>query len=426
MSENSRTSKFHKAWLMMAVGCLCMALLTMMGGMASFLIQPITSELGFQRGAFTLYIGIQGIISGFTMPIWGKYLPKIGIKPMVSISSVVCGIAMALYSQCTTLTGFYIIAVFVGGFLPGCTILPASVVVNNWFVKRKGFALGITMGFGSIAAAIMNPIIASITPTLGWQKIYLILGTTILIVGILITLFIQDHPSKAGLSPYGAEEIGSTQTKPQEVLTGVTYKNAIKSIPFWLVTIGIVLGMIGITGVNAHIPAFLSGIGLAASAGFLMSVFSLSGFGARILVGSLNDYFGIRVATIATLTIASIGLVMFTFIKGFPFAAAALIVFSVGVPINTLIPPLMVTEIFGKKYFSEIYSLIGGISNLAFGFAAPFYGFGFDLTGAYTIPMYLGAAMCIATMFLMLTAVKLGSKLRKSDESPEPSANSIG
>ena len=75
--------------------------------------------------------------------------------------------------------------------------VPATHVISNWFIKRRGFIVGImSTGIGA-GALVLAPIIGSyLIPDFGWRASYLALGllTWVLIIPTVL-LVIKSRPS---------------------------------------------------------------------------------------------------------------------------------------------------------------------------------------------------------------------------------------
>ena len=80
--------------------------------------------------------------------------------------------------------------------------LTASALVANWFVKRRGMALGIaTMGI-SLSGVIMAPIATYLIATVGWRNTFRIYGLlALLVIFPMVRLLVVSRPEDVGLHP---------------------------------------------------------------------------------------------------------------------------------------------------------------------------------------------------------------------------------
>ena len=85
--------------------------------------------------------------------------------------------------------------------------LVPPVLVNAWFVARRGLVLGIVLagtGVGGLIWATIGPSLAQ--SSVGWRGVISIMAAAMAICTILPALFlIRNKPADVGLVPYGAE-----------------------------------------------------------------------------------------------------------------------------------------------------------------------------------------------------------------------------
>jgi MFS family permease len=59
--------------------------------------------------------------------------------------AILTGGAFLLLSKSTELWHLYVLGIFLGTGLSATTLIPAQTLVANWFAKKRGIAMGITM-----------------------------------------------------------------------------------------------------------------------------------------------------------------------------------------------------------------------------------------------------------------------------------------
>lgn len=380
------------------------------------MVKPVCDALGFQRGTFTVYISIMGLVSALSMPVWGKLVPKIGIKAMVVASGAIAGIGLISMSYFTSLMPFYIAAFFVGMASTSASMLPASIVINNWFVEKRGLAMGLAMAFTGVSTAILSPIMVKVILKSGWGAAYMMLGIVYMVLTIPVGLFIlKAHPAQAGLTAYGAKEQTAGQAGAGASLPGVSSSVAFKSGAFYITCFGLMLIGIAVMGFIPHMPAFYVGKGLTPTmAGSIMSIFALGLIVIKVCSGWLNDKLGTVNASVALLICGAVGLAAMTFISNYGSAIAVTVIYAIGVVFFTVMPPLLAGKMFGPKEFSVIYALMGCLGAMGCAIGAPVFGVIFDKTGAYTLALYGSAALVILAMIFIVAGAKASEKLPRS------------
>lgn len=153
--------KLHYGWFIVISCVLIMALeYAPLVSCASLFVTPITSDLGFPRSAYMLVSSISTIVMILLAPIVGKIMSKPCMHKVLVFSVAGVSISYGLYSVANSLPVFYIIAVFIGIFASGSTMLPVSIVITNWFQKKRGFAMSLAMAGSGIGGALLSPVIA--------------------------------------------------------------------------------------------------------------------------------------------------------------------------------------------------------------------------------------------------------------------------
>ena len=59
---------------------------TMIAGTVSFgfFMEPVTSDLGLERGKFSVYFSLISIVGAITLPFYGRMISRFGTRPPLS------------------------------------------------------------------------------------------------------------------------------------------------------------------------------------------------------------------------------------------------------------------------------------------------------------------------------------------------------
>lgn len=84
--------------------------------------------------------------------------------------------------------GWYLLAapMSVGGTL--ITVIVGPVLINQWFRKHNGLALGILSAVGGLIGAVGQPIVASLITNAGWRFAYISVGLVSMGIVIVVAL----------------------------------------------------------------------------------------------------------------------------------------------------------------------------------------------------------------------------------------------
>lgn len=409
----------HYAWFIMAsCSAFAFCVLGIVMSCAGIFFKPVCDALGISRAAISMYLTIFYLTMVVCLPIAGKLVPK-HFKPMLIAGMAVFTLTFAAMSQFTSLYHWYIAGVLLG--ISGSIViyLPIPNLINNWFKKRVGFALGFSLAMSGVGGAIFNPLGAWIIENYGWRTGYLVLGLFAAIVTLTLAVFVvRQKPSDIGWKPYGAEEVAEvqaaqTQTAAVKELPGLTSGKALKTVTFY--TAFIFTGMLIMTSsVQTHLPGYIATVGLSPVVGGVLLTFASIGiiFG-KLSLGFLNDKIGLSGAVTTGCTIGILGLLAILlgpttlpllygggFLYGFGLTAMC-----------TVLPPLIVRQFFGQRDFSSIYSNITSGATLLQALSVTLFGLIYDLTKSYAFSLILGLIFIVVAYFAYLITKATGKKL---------------
>lgn len=192
----------------------CLVMSAMIAGTVSFgfFMDPVTSDLGFDRSTFSLYFSLITIVGTITLPVYGKLITKYGTRRFVIFGGIWTGLAMAAFSLCDSLVTFYIVGCFVGLGFFGCSYAVVPVIVNTWFVEKNGSVMGATAACGGIVAMVLSMVFPTLIESMGWRTGYVFLGVVVSLLTVPAgALLLHSTPEDVGLEPYGAETNGGTR-----------------------------------------------------------------------------------------------------------------------------------------------------------------------------------------------------------------------
>lgn len=374
-------------------------------------IVPVCNELGFDRGALALYLTFYFIATTATYPLVAKYLPKWDFRVFLTTCFLVLAATEAAMGLMSELWQWYAAGVVLGVAGALVFVVASTVLIENWFVAKRGTALGIAM-CGSGIGGFFFPIFGNfLIETVGWRMAYPSIALAMCVIVLPFTLFVfRLHPSDMGLRPYGAEQ-GEAMAETRASAKGMPARKAIVTLAF--VCVFLYAGIEALfSGYNNHLPGFAESIGY--SAAFGAGILSLAQLGysvATLVMGWVTDKIGVAASTYITLGVTAASLLGFSFLQAEVPLMVCAFVFGMNSVIITISVPTLISELFGKKYFAQIlsYSRMSGIIG-CFGAAA--VGACFDLTGSYIGSFFAGIAILAACAVLVGIALTQKKKLR--------------
>jgi MFS family permease len=414
-NDNPASRKLHYAWVIAFAGLFISgAGIGIFNSCVGVFVKPVCEDLGFTRGEFTLYSSISTLVSLLLMPAFGSLFRRFGYKRIAIVGATVCGLSLIGFSFSSHLWQFYTLGLVSGSLINGVGIMSIGILVNRWFIDKKGLATGIAFSGTGLVAAVLIPIANRFIELNGWRWTYRFLAFVSLCLLISVILFVvSDKPEDMGLEPYRSNG-GGKKNEPSGVgqNAGLTREEAVRTGAFWLLAIS----ALGITlcqaGPHVHTVSFLSDIGYSASyAAAIASVYMLMLTACKVGMGFMLDRLG---ALKGSMLIGGCCVLfpVLALLAAFPAApwvyALVLAMASSG---STVLGIILTTNYFGGKDFARVYSIISMFSYIGVAISSPLLGSIYDMTGSYSHAWVLIIGIGVVVCICLLGANRMSRKL---------------
>lgn len=297
------------------------------------------------------------------------------------------------------------------------SLLAGATLVSNWFVGRRGLALGIATAGSSFAGGLIPPIAANGIESFGLPATSLVLGVTILLLVPLAWWLTVDRPEAIGLLPDGGSASGVQASEPEP---GWSLRQLLSSARFWIVAVlaTITNTVSTVLVVNlVQIAGPISGDRIAAA--YLMTYAFISAVIGSVVFGRWFDGRSQRTIALFTLSVTALPCLLLWLL---PPSQTLLVVVSVvvglGIGASLLIFSLL-TAINFRRSFALALGAINPVLMAAFALALPLFGWSFDLDGNYD------RALIGFIVVLALTAI-VAWRLPSRPDAPPLDADAVG
>ena len=402
--ENKKQSKLFYGWIVV-LGCvlITMTMVPPIMALSNKYLIYVTEDLGISRSAFTLANTILQGLGIFISPMVAKNLAKGDMKKIMTISVLGYAACYASYSFATSPIHLYISALLLGVFYLNATLIPVSMMVTNWFVKQRGLAMSLAMAGIGVGGTIFSPILTFLLESQGWRNTYRIMALIILVIALPTTLFIlKKKPEDMGLTALGANEAPAAGKKAAAPATTLklSVSESKRQLFFWLMMIGMLAnGIINSGALGQFPPAIQEAHGPEVQAA-IISLYSLVGIGGKLLLGWINDKFGVTASSIFGSVAFALALVlMLVSANNASLLYIMAFAFGFGNPIGTVSPPLVTAEVFGQDKYSEAYGIANSFSQVGLSLGSLLVAAMYDASGSYT------TAWIVLIIFTALTLV---------------------
>ena len=192
-------------WIIVAAAFVTMAIGVNARTAFSLLFPPILDEFGWDRGVvagvFSFGFFVSALVAPVRRPDGGPQRPAAGRSKPASWS-LIAGLCLATLAR--EAWQFYAtlgVLVGIGGNLLGYGV--QSVILPNWFVRRRGLAIGIAFSGVGVGSIVLLPWLQIVIARDGWRWACLALALITAVLLIPLNLLLRKRPQDIGLHPDG-------------------------------------------------------------------------------------------------------------------------------------------------------------------------------------------------------------------------------
>lgn len=394
-------------------------------GLSFFTPAVLADFPGASAGAFMVYYTLYGFASAATMPIAGMLIDKLKAPGLLILGGLIAAGGLVIFSLAQSLMWFYAAGIVMGiGVGLSLQYVPI-VVINRWFVAKRGTILGIVLagtGVGGVILGVAAPILLN---SIGWRPAMLILAAAMAVFTIVPALFlIRNNPEDQGLRPYGAETAPATEvTQKDGPEPGMSQKAAFGSVWFYVLAASLFL-FGAIYGMTQHFVNYLSGKPWGVemrpeeiSTIIITATICLIVF--KPFLGWLIDKIGLERTLWIVLMVAAVATAVWAFMTALlPYVFFVIFIF-LGTASGTVAPPLVAERAFGQREFSKIWGTLGMAYPIGLSVGAAVWGWVKDYFGSY------GYGFVSVPLFTLLVLIGISLTFRGARKLWVPQAEQL-
>ena len=375
----------------------------------SIFMIPMEAEFGWNRSLITGAIAVGSLAGGFAGPVLGPLLDRHGPRMMAFWGIAILSAGLVALAWLSSLWQLYLFFGTGRMIAAGLLNLVITVSVSNWFIKRRGRAMGIAQLGSRIGLAFLPPIVQIMITGFGWRPAWAMLGLIVFFISAVPSLiFLRRRPEDVGLLPDGEDpnlstkqegsnpEVESSTKKSVEDVTW-SRQQILRTRSFWqLIVISCVIFFVG-AGTNFHIFPFLNDNGLSPEIAVMVIsvIWILSAFGG-LTIGFLAERIPVKILLGASLSLLGVVFVSIFWVVTnvwLVFAFAAVYGFIRGAVLPLL--SLIWVEFFGRFSSGTALGLSSVFRYTANALGPVFAAICFDLQHNYYLPFYLFSVLLL-------------------------------
>ncbi len=358
---------------------------------------PIISEFGWSRAALSGAFSIARFEAGILAPVAGMLIDRLGPRRIVAGGVLLIGVGYLLLSRVEDLFWFYAIFILVSIGQSFGTSMPAMAAVSNWFVRRRGLALGLMMAVFGVGGAVGLPILGWLITEHGWRMAAVVVGIAFWAVGLPASRLMRHRPEDQGLLPDGdparpvspQPDVGASPEPLIEV--AFSPRQALKASAFWILSVSFAIRQMLSSAVAVHEVAFLVDRGYdLEEASALLGTTVLSSVFGRLFWGWLGDRWDRRRVLVLCHTLLSFGVFIMASIPDAQSperVALFILVFGIGYGGTIPVSLALVADYFGRRSYGTIQGLSSVVTMFGNIIGPTLAGYVFDVSQSYVMAL---------------------------------------
>jgi MFS family permease len=387
--------------------------------------KPMLEDFGFDRAQLSSVQSVALIIFVILSPFLGKIVDRFGPKVMILIT-----VATQVLSRVTNGIATNIWHLYLARLLYGINVLiPSQVLVNRWFLKKRGLALGLVSSAMPLGTMLFAPVTQYMILTWGWRPTMLFWALIALIVMLPSALMVTNNPQDKGygLDGVSLERVHSVEpslkqdspvAEPGSVIDkGRGLLGAMRSASFWFLMGSQFICGLGCGFMMTHIVIFAIDMGysdmIAASLVSVQGVVCCVGI---VVTGALSDRMPRK--NVLSLThfiraMSHVTVIIFFLVGDGPLwlLYLAMAFFGFGWVSTAPLSAGLVPDLFDVANMGTIIGLINSFHMLGMAISAYAGGLVFEVRGSYFL-IFLG--LCFFEMLAALFAFLIRQKRAES------------
>ena len=396
-------ARYFYGWII--AGCAMVALWVSNGliipGITAF-DPSLLEEFGWSRGTLKFRDLITFALAGLIGPLAGALADRYGVRRFMIFGAALLAVCLVLYGRIQSAAHMYAIHALFAVVLASCGLIVAIMLVSNWFVAKRGTAIGITLVGTSLGGMFFPRFATWLIAEHGWRQAFVYQALFPVGLLVIVVLLVRNRPADKGLEPLGGQP---TAAGPDE-LPGLDFWPALKTPTFWALAFAAMTTFFSILGFQANLflhPTVDMKLSPERGAFGLTLLFGLALVG-KFVFGLLADHLNHKKVFLANILVMLAGAILLATMSS-SLLWAAIVLFGLGWGgLYTLIQ-LLIVEAFGLRAAGKILGTITTFDAIGGGLGIWLTGAIHDWTGSYQAAFVL-VSVLIFLALLAATQVK--------------------
>ena len=394
-------------WIAAAASMSSFAAVTFFNPVLGAITPELQAEYGWSTASIALTMLIGGVGGGVIASFVGPIADRHGARWLLFGSvGVVAGLLVAM-GFVSELWQFLLVWGLGRGITVAVIDIAVVVVIANWFIRRRGSAMGLTM-IGTRSGMMIFPLVISAGLWLGGlREAFLLMALLVAVIGWMPALIMRRRPEDVGLRPDGIRLGASPTTDADNPLASDpdwTVREALRTRAFWLLLFGTTILMAVGGSVNFTFVSHMTQNGIDAdTARSALALWAGMGIVGGVLGGELRQRLAVRYSLPLVILFTTSALIWFVLVDSvwmaFVFAVWHGLSFGAQLPLNRISFP----DYFGRYSVGRIRSVTAPPQLLINAFGPFVSGLVIDNRGSYDLIyiVFIGLLLSAALSVLL-------------------------
>lgn len=377
-------------------------------------LSAVTEALNIPRSLFAVKDSFRYITSALMNLCFGFLISKFGVRKLVAFGFLMLSVCAYVDCIADNVLQFYASGAMLGLGLTFTTGTMTSAIIRRWFKKDIGRYTAIVYAAngigGALAAQLISPMINEVGNPFGYRNAYRMVALVMLISGIVIVALLRESPKED--APAVCPKASKKRT---ERWIGIEYREAIKRPAFYMVAACVLLTGMMLQGIGSTYAAHLNDVGI--DSGYIAMIASVSSIlltCSKLLSGVLYDRFGLKPVMLICQISGVLAFSVLLLINASGFGMSMAVVYTVfktlALPLETLMIPLIVYDLFGDASADKILGIFLAFNYAGYAIGEPLINLCYDLQGSYKLAFAICAGLMLAVTVLFQFVLKLSQK----------------